>query len=177
MPRRVCQRLGDTPAASEPVGASLAGRPTSAEESEARDVIRVMKNMKPPLLGPKAPAKPNVVACAIALHRGERFPSEAEALSLFNVGSRTDVSGVWVDKLASFVARGGRLLPSTDVGSNYDGNMAAGTGATMSDEVGGNFQLRWNGRGHWSDEQRQGWWQRWQPQAEHSFDGRGFHAL
>ena len=34
----------------------------------------------PPILGKRAPAKPNVVACAIAMSRREKFESDAKAL-------------------------------------------------------------------------------------------------
>ena len=64
-----------------------------------------------PLVPPRGsrgqPPKPNVVACAIALSRGERFESDDQALELFGVGSKTKVRSVWVDvKLAKFAPAG-----------------------------------------------------------------------
>jgi hypothetical protein len=52
-------------------------------------------------------------------HREERFESDAEALRIFKVASRTDVRGEWLHgKLASFVAAG-MVLP---MASNGGGN-------------------------------------------------------
>ena len=80
--RRSREPPADTPSASERAGAppSAANRPTPSEEQEALDLISAMRSMEPPLLAARAPAKPNVVACAIALHRRERFADDTEAL-------------------------------------------------------------------------------------------------
>ena len=89
--RRVRQRTSDTPSATEHVAATTSARPTAAELQEAQHVVRMMKEMDPPLLARTAPANPNVVACAIALRRGERFETDSEALQLFGVAPRTNV--------------------------------------------------------------------------------------
>ena len=53
-------------------------RPTQAELQEALDVIKMMKETNPPIVKKRGqPPKPNVVACAIALQRGERFADGA----------------------------------------------------------------------------------------------------
>ena len=90
---------------SKTVGAA-ANRPTPAEEQEARDVIQQMKDADPPLLAKRAPAKPNVVACAIALWRGEQFANDRAALELFNAHPETKIRGVWVAKLDEFAPAG-----------------------------------------------------------------------
>lgn len=94
--------------ASEQVSASKSVRPTAAERQEALGVIQQMKEMEPPLLPRRGqPPKPNVVACAIALHRGERFADDREAQRLFGVHPETNVRKVWVDgKLAAFAPAG-----------------------------------------------------------------------
>ena len=66
-------------------------------------MIRVMKTRVPPILAKRAPAKPNVVACAIAMSRGERFESDAQALDIFGVAPRTDVRELWEAKLAELI--------------------------------------------------------------------------
>ena len=94
------------PRAPPPAAAS---RPTPAEEQEALEVIRIMKlpSWDPPMLHKRAPAKSNVVACAIAMSRGERFNSDAKALKLFGVAPDTKVRREWVDgKLARLAPAG-----------------------------------------------------------------------
>ncbi len=62
-------------------GASTSDRPTPAELQEALDVIQQMKKLEPPLISRRGqPPKPNIVACALALQRGERFSDDREAL-------------------------------------------------------------------------------------------------
>ena len=61
------------------------------ERDEALDIIGKMKAAAAGR--PGAPPKPNVVACAIALARGEPFDSDAEALRQFNLARRT-----WVER-------------------------------------------------------------------------------
>ena len=75
-------------------------------------MIRMMKERVPPIVPRRGqPPKANVVACAIAMYRGERFESDSTALELFGVAPRTDVRAVWVDgKLAEF-APGGLGIP------------------------------------------------------------------
>ena len=61
----------------------------------------------PPILAKRAPAKPNVVACAIAMSRGEKFGSDAKALELFGVAPDTKVRVLWVEgKLAELYPAG-----------------------------------------------------------------------
>ena len=88
--------------------ASPSARPTPTELQEALDVIRSMQAPchDPPILARRAPAKPNVVACAVAMYRGETFESDAQALQLFGVKPRTDVRGTWVSKLALLAPNG-----------------------------------------------------------------------
>ena len=71
-------------------------------------MLNMMKDRDPPIVPRRGqPPKPNVVACAIALYRGEVFESDAEALRLFGVPRTTDVRGVWVDgKLSDFAPAG-----------------------------------------------------------------------
>ena len=115
--RRTRQRTGDAVAASEHGGASSTHRPTPAELQEALDVIQTMKDRDPPLLARNARANPNVVACAIALQRGEQFDDDRQALRLFGAHPETKVRELWVDdKLANFAPAGmateGPALPS-----------------------------------------------------------------
>ena len=79
-----------------------------AELQEALDVIQQMKEMEPPLISRRGqPPKPNIVACALALQRGERFSDDREALRLFGAHPETKVREEWVDgKLAQFAPAG-----------------------------------------------------------------------
>jgi hypothetical protein len=106
--RRAAEVTIDAGSSSERVGASTSDRPTPAEQQEALDVIHMMKDRDPPIVPRRGqPPKPNVVACAIALYRGEVFESDAEALRLFGVPRTTDVQGLWVrGKLADFAPAG-----------------------------------------------------------------------
>lgn len=96
----------DVPAASNSMQ-----RPTPAELQEAREVIRLMKQHDPPILALRAPAKPNVVACAIAMSRGECFQSDAKALKLFGVATDTKVRRDWVQGKLVELARAGLFVP------------------------------------------------------------------
>jgi hypothetical protein len=59
------------------------------------------------------PPKPRIIACALALQRGEQFKDDAEALRRFGVAPRTDVRKAWVeDKLPQLAAR--RRMGSVD---------------------------------------------------------------
>ena len=99
--RRARQPSVDAAGPSKSASAPSACRPTPAEECEALDVICMMRSMEQPLLGARAPAKANVVACAIALLRGERFDDDRQALRLFGAHPETKVRELWVDgKLA-----------------------------------------------------------------------------
>ena len=60
-------------------------------------MIRMMKARNPPILATRASAQPKVVACAIAMSRGERFESEARALQIFGVAPDTKVRKLWVN--------------------------------------------------------------------------------
>ena len=74
--RRAVETATDAGSSGEQAGASTAQRPTPAELQEALEVIHMMKapwrERDPPILAKQAPAKPNVVACAIAMCRRER---------------------------------------------------------------------------------------------------------
>ena len=116
---RTAPRMNDDASSSSQLpGGSPGGRPTAAERAEALSVIRQMKEAEPPILSRRgAPPKPNVVACAIALYRGEVFESDADALRIFGAAETTMVRRDWVeDKLARFAPAGfntpGELLPS-----------------------------------------------------------------
>ena len=116
---RTAPRLNDDASSSSQLpGGSPGGRPTAAERAEALSVIRQMKEAEPPILSRRgAPPKPNVVACAIALYRGEVFESDADALRIFGAAETTMVRRDWVeDKLARFAPAGfntpGEPLPS-----------------------------------------------------------------
>ena len=102
--RRGPQTPADVAGSSDQPGGSTGCRPTAAELAEALAVIRQMKAATPPiLLGRGQPPKPNVVACAIAMQRGELFESEAAALQRFGVAACTQD--------ASAPRVGGRRLP------------------------------------------------------------------
>ena len=78
-------------------------------------MIRAMRAAEPPLLARTAPVKVNVVACAIALRRGELFASDRKALLLFGAHPDSNVRTLWVDgKLAEFAAAG-LELPLTGI--------------------------------------------------------------
>ena len=90
-------------------------RPTAAELHEALEVITRMKSEG--ILARTASAKPNVVACAIALRRGERFSDDREALRRFGAHPETKVRELCVEgKLAAFAPAGmataGPALPT-----------------------------------------------------------------
>ena len=119
MRARTAPRLNDDASSSSQLpGGSPGGRPTATERAEALSVIRQMKEAEPPILSRRgAPPKPNVVACAIALYRGEVFESDADALRIFGAAETTMVRRDWVeDKLARFAPAGfntpGEPLPS-----------------------------------------------------------------
>ena len=119
MRARTAPRMNDDASSSSQLpGGSPGGRPTAAERAEALSVIRQMKEAEPPILSRRgAPPKPNVVACAIALYRGEVFESDADALRIFGAAETTMVRRDWVeDKLARFAPAGfntpGEPLPS-----------------------------------------------------------------
>ena len=101
---------------SNSVGAPAAERPTAAERREALNVIQQMKAADPPLLSKRAPARPEVVACAIALWRGERFANDRAALRLFGAHPETKIREAWVGKLDAFAPAGfgtpGPALPT-----------------------------------------------------------------
>ena len=75
-----------------------------------------MKDADPPQLAKRAPAKPNVVACAIALWRGESFTDDRAALRLFGVHPETKIREAWIRKLDQFAPAGsgtaGPALPT-----------------------------------------------------------------
>ena len=70
-------------------GTATGGRPTPAEKQEAVDVVKQMKAAE--LLAKNARPSPNVVACAIALWRGEPFADDRSALRLFGAHPETKV--------------------------------------------------------------------------------------
>ena len=113
---RTAPRMNDDASSSSQLpGGSPDGRPTAAERAEALSVIRQMKEAEPPILSRRgAPPKPNVVACAIALYRGEVFESDADALRIFGAAETTMVRRDWVeDKLARFAPAGASILQAS----------------------------------------------------------------
>ena len=106
--RRASEVATKAGSSSEHATASPSARPTPTELQEALDVIRSMQAPchDHPILARRAPAKLNVVACAVAMYRGETFESDAQALQLFGVKPRTDVRGTWVSKLALLAPNG-----------------------------------------------------------------------
>ena len=105
--RRAVQVASEAGTSRETDRASTTSRPTPAELQEAKHVIQQMKQMKPPLLAKRAPAQPNVVACALALQRGEHFADDRAALRLFGAHPETKVQELWVNgKLAQFAPAG-----------------------------------------------------------------------
>ena len=113
---RTAPRMNDDASSSSQLpGGSPGGRPTAAERAEALSVIRQMKEAEPPILSRRgAPPKPNVVACAIALYRGEVFESDADALRIFGAAETTMVRRDWVeDKLARFAPAGASILQAS----------------------------------------------------------------
>ena len=96
--RRPARDVTDSACSSELTSASTSGRPTPAEWQEALDVIQQMKDAVPPIQPRRGqPPKPNVVACAIALSRGEQFKDDREALRLFGAHPETKVREEWID--------------------------------------------------------------------------------
>ena len=96
-------------------GTATGGRPTPAEKQEAVDVVKQMKAAE--LLAKNARPSPNVVACAIALWRGEPFADDRSALRLFGAHPETKVRKMaWFGKLNEFAPAGfgtpGPALPA-----------------------------------------------------------------
>ena len=90
--RRAGKATSDVGNTSEHDRGVSGGRPTAVELQEALGVIRQMKEAVPPILSRRGqPPKPNVVACAIAMRRGEKFESDSEAQRLFGVPTTTMV--------------------------------------------------------------------------------------
>ena len=111
--RRAAQVTPDATSSTDHVASSTTHRPTPAELQEALEVISMLKGpwREPPILAKRAPAKPNVVACAIAISRGEHFESEAKALELFGVAPDTKVRAVWVEGHLAELAPAGLGTP------------------------------------------------------------------
>ena len=102
--RRPEQRTGSY---REPFHAT-SSRPTAVERAAADKRIEEMKNapVQPPILSDRGrPPSTNIVACAMALQRGEPFDSDAEGFRQFGVPEKYDMRGVWVNgKLARLAA-------------------------------------------------------------------------
>jgi hypothetical protein len=85
--------------AAEGEAAARSARPTIVEVTDARE--HVIKLLEHGLLSRKATSvKLAVVACAVALHAGERFASDSDAKRAFGVSVMTDVRR-WVGLLAA----------------------------------------------------------------------------
>ena len=98
----------DAAGPSARAGASTSDRPTPAELQEALDVIQQMKKMEPPLISRRGqPPKPNIVACALALQRGERFSDDRDWLD--------DA----VDRLTSVPSESVRSVRSASIASGW----------------------------------------------------------
>ena len=106
--RRAAENASDAGSANKRHNTPSSCRPTPSELQEALDVIWQMKAMEPPLMPRRGqPPKPNVVACALTLQRGEHFADDRAALRLFGVHPETKVRELWVDgKLAHFAPAG-----------------------------------------------------------------------
>ena len=104
--RRAAEVACESTSSNQRTGSSTSGRPTSSELQEALTVIKQMKEADPPLLARRAPAKPNVVACAIALWRGEQFADDRAALRIFGAHPETKIREAWVSKLNEFAPAG-----------------------------------------------------------------------
>ena len=74
-------------------------RPTASEEDEARQALR---DMRAAGIVPAAAKRVNLVriACALALHRKERFASDRQANLAFRLSPATDVRRTWVPRCA-----------------------------------------------------------------------------
>ena len=83
-------------------------RPTAAEEREALEIISAMRDadVDPPLVKRTGrQPEPRIVACALALERGEKFVDDAAACRAFDIHCNYDVQGVWLHgKLAQLRA-------------------------------------------------------------------------
>lgn len=102
--RRPSQLTSDARSSKEPARAS-SSRPTPAEKAEAQETIAEMKAVavSPPILATRGrKAEPHIVACALAMQRGEKF---AEIAADFGIRTDQSPQGVWVDsKLAQLRA-------------------------------------------------------------------------
>ena len=86
---------------------SVADHPTDAERAAAQSVIEAMRRaaVEPKILKNNAPADPVVVACALAIHFGQKFDSDSAAKEQFDIPRTTNVKVRWVDgKLAQLAA-------------------------------------------------------------------------
>ena len=78
-----------------------ADRPTDAERAAAERRIEDMRAaaVKLPIISRTGrPPEPHIVACAMALERGEKFKNDAEACRLFGIHENYDVRGLWFGK-------------------------------------------------------------------------------
>ena len=94
-PRKRQQQVGG-PTDAENVPAQEALRPTAEERQCAERIIDMMKNAAPKI-GAANRAKPNIIACCLAIHYKEKFMSEKDAKRQFGVGPSTDLHAVWLD--------------------------------------------------------------------------------
>ena len=73
--RPTSQLTSDARSSKEPARAS-SSRPTPAEKAEAQETVAEMKAaaVSPPILATRGrKAEPHIVACALAMQRGEKF--------------------------------------------------------------------------------------------------------
>ena len=84
-PKRCLAADGEVPSSNGSKRQAPGGpeRPTSAEQDEAKEVIKEMKETA--LLPPQAQPDVKTIACAIALLRGEHFGSDRAAKAAFGV--------------------------------------------------------------------------------------------
>ena len=94
-PRKRRQQVGG-PTDAENVPAQEALRPTAEERQCAERIIDMMKNAAPKISAANR-AKPNIIACCLAIHCKEKFMSEKDAKRQFGVGPSTDLHAVWLD--------------------------------------------------------------------------------
>ena len=101
-------------------------RPTPAEEQEALEVIRELKKSK--VIGLRARPSSSVVACSIALWRGEHFGNDRAALRLFGAHPETKLSSAaWFAKLDASRSSGSVLMCSRVPGGRAHATAGSGS--------------------------------------------------
>ena len=110
---RRCAEPTNSPAVREELSAAAPPRPTASEAEAAELVIAKMRTaeVSPPILTANAPADSAVVACALAIHFGQKFDSDRDAKVQFGVAVTTDVRSRWVNgKIGQLIKAAPRAL-------------------------------------------------------------------